>query len=184
MPSDVRKGCFLVAAPALQDPNFSRSVVLVCDHGPDGTMGLIVNRPLALPPDGVLAGVPGITLPGVKIHQGGPVQADHLLLLHGLTKLGLDAHPVCPGLFLGGDLEALKEALGDVTGPPALRYYLGYAGWSAGQLEAEIAEGAWLVREARAEDVFCADPAALWARLSGARRHLDPYAPPAGPELN
>jgi putative transcriptional regulator len=186
MSSTIRKGSFLVATPALADPNFAGSVVLVCEHSPEGTMGLIVNRPLAvklaeiLPPDLVPPGA------SAKVHQGGPVKNDHLLFLHGFPKPGLDAHPVCDGVFLGGDTELLKQALAAAQAPVFLRCYLGYAGWGSGQLEAEMAGGAWLLKPAQAKDVFSIDLETLWTRLVGqqAGAKSDPSAPPQGPELN
>lgn len=179
------KGKFLVATRALGDPNFVRSVVLVCDHSEAGAMGLIVNRPLSLPVAKVL---PKAFLPSVtqgRLYQGGPVQPDHLLLLHGIDRPGLNAHPVCTDVFLGGELEVLREALLEAgKPPPLLRCFLGYSGWSAGQLEAEIAEGAWIPRPARPQEVFGADLETLWARLVGSGSRPDPYGRPRGPELN
>ena len=183
MTSLVAKGNFLVAAPALADPNFARAVVLICDHSEEGAMGLIVNRPLPAQLSDILSDE--FTLPqGMPpAHQGGPVQGEHLLFLHSLAQDGLDAHPVCEGVFLGGDPEILKRVLASAKAPPLLRCYLGYAGWGAGQLEAEIAEGAWVVKPARARDVFTAEAATLRQRLLGIQGS-DPYAPPKGPDLN
>ena len=179
------KGKLLVATPALTDPNFVKSVILLCEHGPEGAMGLILNRALPLPVADILpeAFVP----PGsqARLHQGGPVQEDHLLFLHGIPKPGLDAHPVCGGVFLGGDLNVLKKVLAEAKPPLFLRCYLGYAGWGAGQLEAEIEQGAWILKPARDKDVFTADPATLWPRLLSAQAGaLDPWLPPSGRDLN
>ena len=186
MPTMIRKGSFLVATPALADPHFARSVVLVCEHGPEGTMGLIVNRPLAVELAEILSADLVPSGASAKVHQGGPVKNDHLLFLHGFPKPGLDTHPVCDGVFLGGDTEVLKAALAAAEAPVFLRCYLGYAGWGSGQLEAEMAEGAWLLKPARAKDVFSGDLETLWDRLVGrqAGAQADPSASPQGPELN
>ncbi len=180
------KGCFLVATPALSDPNFARAVILICDYGKEGCMGLIVNRPLSLELSEILP--EGFESPHGKpgIHQGGPVQPDHLLFLHGIPQSGLDDHPVCEGVYLGGDPEILKRVLAGTKAPGFLRCYLGYAGWAAGQLEAEMKQGAWLLRPARAQDVFGADTETLWARMIGSQAggRLDSSGSPKGPELN
>ena len=149
-------------------------------------MGLIVNRPLTIPLSKVL---PAKFLPkgsGGTLHQGGPVQPDHLLLVHGIDVEGLNQHPVCEGTFLGGDLEVLKKVLGGSKVPLLLRCFLGYAGWSPGQLEEEVAQGAWISRPARPQEVFGTDAGTLWARLIGtqAGARPDPYGKPQGPELN
>ena len=186
MTPEIRKGSFLVATPALADPNFAQSVVLVCEHGPEGTLGLIVNRPLAVALSEILTPALLPSGPAVKVHQGGPVKNDHLLFLHGFAKPGLDTHPVCDGVFLGGDTGVLKEALAVAQAPVLLRCYLGYAGWGSGQLEAEMAEGAWLLKPARAQDVFESDLETLWPRLVGRRAgdKSDPCAQPQGPDVN
>ena len=181
--SAIRKGCLLVAAEELADPNFAHSVILVCEHGPEGTMGLIVNRRLEAAVAEILP--QGFSAPPDlgAVHQGGPVQQDHLLFLHGLAKSGLDVHPVCAGVFLGGDPEVLRQVLSEGPAPGFLRCYLGYSGWGPGQLEAEVSGGAWVIRNASAREVFSGDGDLLWKRLleSPAR---DPFASPGGGELN
>ena len=184
MNTGLAKGSLLVAAPALSDPNFSRSVVLLCDYGPEGAMGLIVNRPLPLPLSEILPEEFRIPAGKPRVFQGGPVHPDHLLFLHGIAGPGLDAHPVCPSIWLGGDPEVLKRALAAAKGPLPLRAFLGYAGWGAGQLEAEIAEGAWALRPGTAREVFAAETDGLWDRLLGTTAKPDPLAEPRGPELN
>lgn len=183
---DIRKGAFLVAAPDLQDPNFAQSVILLCDHGPEGAMGLIVNRPLPVPLSDILPDEFRLPRNPSTVHQGGPVQADHLLFLHGIGEPGLDAHPICASVYLGGDPEVLKRALAAAKAPLLLRCYLGYAGWAGGQLEAEMAEGAWVLKPARAEDVFGRDTDSLWRRLltGQAGSRIDAWVPPGGLELN
>ena len=187
MSGPLAKGSFLVATPALSDPNFARAVILLCDHGAGGAMGLIVNRPLSVPLTDILSDDFSLPLPeagGPRVHQGGPVQQDHLLFLHGLGKPGLDTHPVCEGVWLGGDPEVLKKVLATSKAPPFLRCYLGYAGWGAGQLESELEEGAWVLRPGKPQDVFALDASILWGRLLGSPARPDPFRGPRGHDLN
>ncbi len=181
----MKKGSFLVAAPGLVDPNFAKTVILVCEHNKDGTMGLIVNRPTKIALARIL---PEELVPkGIQVNafQGGPVQTDHLLFLHGLDQSGIEQTPVCKGVYLGGTPEALQKAFAAGSDPSSLvRCYLGYAGWGPGQLASEMKEGAWIVKPASAPDVFAGDPAGLWNRLVGLGGLPFSIGPVSGPDLN
>lgn len=181
----IKKGTFLVATPGLVDPNFAKTVILVCEHNKDGTMGLIVNRPTTITLARIL---PEELVPkGIRVNafQGGPVQTDHLLFLHGLEKPGIEQTPVCKGVYLGGTPEALQQALTSGSDPSAhVRCFLGYSGWGPGQLENEMKEGAWIVKPASAPEVFAGDPASLWNRLMGLGAYPFSIGPVSGPDLN
>jgi putative transcriptional regulator len=156
-------GRLLVASPRLGDPNFERTVVLVLDHGAHGALGVVLNRPTGLPVDEILdtwhdeaEAVP----PGV-VFKGGPVSPDAVI---GLARTEARAAEVPSRLILDGvGTVDLAVAPGDqpltVDG---VRMFAGYAGWSPTQLEAELGEGAWIVVEAFAADVFTASAEALW----------------------
>jgi putative transcriptional regulator len=154
--SDTLRGRLLVAAPILNDPNFHRTVVLVAEHGEDGAMGLVLNRPTdtavgeALPE---LAALAGETDP---VYVGGPVALESVLAVAELDD------PDDASELLFGTVGFVQEP--DV---PVVRgrVFLGYAGWSAGQLEAELAVASWILEPARTEDVFAADPEALWSAV-------------------
>ena len=158
-------GRLLVAAPALDDPNFRRSVVVLLDHGDDGALGLVVNRPLEIDVSAVLpAWQPYASQPG-RLFRGGPVQLDSAL---GLVALPPDAEEP-PGVrrLIGAlglvDLDAPPEVVaGGVAG---LRIFAGYAGWSRGQLEAEIDSTAWYVVPSEVHDVFSDTPGGLWGQV-------------------
>jgi putative transcriptional regulator len=154
-------GSLLVAGPGLIDPNFARTVVLVCHHHPDGALGLVLNRPTDLQVGEVLPGwVERLCDPPV-VFLGGPVQNEVAV---GLGRLLKASAP--PGSFedLGGGVGLL-----DLGGSPAeasgrfgaLRVYSGYAGWGAGQLDEEVSTGDWLVTPADAGDPFTTDPLGL-----------------------
>ena len=156
-------GRLLVATPTLGDPNFSRTVVYVLDHDESGTLGVVVNRPTTVPVGEVLPDWQQYTTdPGV-LFQGGPVALDSALGLAVLPGIGDDEpvgwRRVVDGLGLV-DLDAPPEVL--VDGMAGLRIFAGYAGWGSGQLEDELAEGAWYVVPGLAGDAFTAAPEGLW----------------------
>lgn len=165
-------GRLLVAAPLLQEDSFRRSVVFVVDDADDGTLGVILNRPLELPVDEVVTDWgPYASAPAVMF-SGGPVGTDSGIALG--TASPEEAPPgwaplegVLPGPELSGvgmvDLDAPTEILGASLG--ALRVFAGYAGWSAGQLTGEIEDGAWYVVDAFADDLFGGAPESLWSRV-------------------
>lgn len=157
-------GRLLVATPQLEDPNFSRAVVLVLEHGEPGAVGLVLDRPMGvpvgeiLPPWGALAAaVP----PGVMF-TGGPVQPDAVV---GMARLAPGADAPVPWRAVAPDAGVV-----DLSVPPeeqhaaldAARLFSGYAGWSSGQLEDEIEEGSWFVVDAMPGDAFCPLPERLW----------------------
>lgn len=158
----VRAGMLLVATRALLDPNFADSVVLVVDADGDGALGVLLNRPSAVPVSQVLDGWAGVVAEPETLFVGGPVSPDGALAV-GLLRPGT---PPPPGFrkFAGRlglvDLDAPVEV---VDGSLAdLRIFAGYAGWGAGQLEGEVAEGSWYVVPGEIPDVFRQDPSGLW----------------------
>jgi putative transcriptional regulator len=151
-------GSFLVARPILQDPNFRQSVVLLLQHGAEGAFGLVVNRP---------AKVKETPFP---VFAGGPCPAQGLLMLHG-QKEWVDLSPhtegqqIAPGLFMG-DAACLKRATEASThGSVQFRVFAGYAGWGPGQLERELAAGAWAITAATGQLLFEVPIEELWDRL-------------------
>lgn len=149
------RGCLLVASPGLADPNFVRSVVLVIQHDAQGSYGLVLNRPLRRTLDELLEVVPA-GAERVPVCEGGPVQPGAVQLLARSGSLG---QTLLDGVSVGADLPALLGAGVDV------RAYLGYAGWGAGQLHDELAEGSWIVAPARAEHVFDIAAEELWGAV-------------------
>jgi putative transcriptional regulator len=173
VPEATLTGRLLVATPALGDSNFERSVVLVLDHDEDGALGIVINRPTPVDVAEVLpVWQPLATEPGV-LFQGGPVALDSALGLALVPGEGED-EPLGWRRVVGRlglvDLDVPPEVLAaEVT---RLRIFAGYAGWGAGQLEDELAEGAWYVVEARfgaggddAGDPFSEAPEDLWRQV-------------------
>jgi putative transcriptional regulator len=160
-------GRLLVAAPVLADPTFARSVVLLLDHDEEGSLGLVLNRPSHVPVGAVLPPWDGRTTGTDVLFTGGPVAEDSALAL-GLHT-GPEDGPEPEGFrrvagpFGLVDLDVdPDESLAEID---AIRIYAGYAGWSPGQLDDEIAEGAWYVVDGGPADVFDAEPDDLWMRV-------------------
>ncbi len=166
-------GSLLIASATLVDPNFARCVLLVLDSNQDGCLGVILNRPSETAVGEVLAGWRDLLSPPGVFFRGGPVELDSALAVGSLRGdtappgwrplggVGVEEHA---GTTLG--LVDLDRSPGDLVGRlTAMRVYAGYAGWGAGQLESEIAEGSWHVVPARPADLFSDAPARLWTEV-------------------
>ncbi len=163
---------FLVSMPQLLDPNFRRAVVLLIHHDENGTFGLVLTRASDQRVEDLCDAleIPWAGSSEALVHWGGPVQPDTGWMLVGDDSLPaaesddeLDGMEILPGVQFAGTLDRLRRV---AEAPPArLRILLGYAGWAPGQLEAELAEGAWLLVPASAEDVFDVSPESLWAHV-------------------
>lgn len=165
-------GRLLVAAPILQENSFRRSVVFVVDDTADGTLGVILNRPLDTAVDEVVTDWGAYASEPAVMFSGGPVGVGSGLALGVVGPPGAPPgwsplEGVDPQLGLDGlgvvDLAGSPQVLGGALG--ALRVFAGYSGWGAGQLAEEIEEEAWYVVDAVAADVFTTDPERLWARV-------------------
>lgn len=157
---DLAPGTLLVAEPALLDPNFRRTVILLCDHNDEGSFGLILNRPTELHLADVLAEPVGLDH---LLYLGGPVQTDTLHYLHHYADEVEEAIAVLDGVGWGGPFEEIIEQvrLGQLDAE-GFRFFVGYSGWGTGQLATEVDEGGWIVLPGSAAQVFGGDPAMLW----------------------
>lgn len=162
--SHLTKGTFLIASPEIDAGVYFRAVILVCEHTPSGSFGLIINKPLEvqLPED--LIDLNNLANPNVGIRAGGPLQQNQMMLLHSNKSLAEQALKICEGVYLGGDLQFLQEALNDSNGP-YLHLCFGYTGWNAGQLEREFMGGNWFLAPACAKHVFETPPEKLWQTI-------------------
>ena len=185
----MKPGTLLISQPFLGDPNFERSVIVLCRHSPDeGAFGLVLTRltPITLSqvldlPLGEIG--PSASLP---LYVGGPVQPDTLHFLHQHADLP-GAQPLGQGVYWSGDFDALIPLIDSGTIlPDTVRLFVGYSGWSAGQLEEEIERGSWIRQPASAGKVFTLESDAFWQgilREKGGRfRALSNY--PLDPRLN
>lgn len=178
-------GRLLVAAPALADPNFDRTVVLLLSHDDDGALGVVVNRPTEVPITSILpAWQPVVSQPDV-VFRGGPVSLDSAL---GLVVLANEDEPLGVRRVSGKlgvvDLDAPPEVVSPAVA--GMRVFAGYAGWSTDQLESEIDEGAWYVVDAEIMDAFSDAAQDLWRTVL--RRQAGPLSWlatfPADPSMN
>jgi len=162
----VTTGTFLVASPALRDPNFVRTVVLMCEHGPGGSWGLVVNRRTDLTFGDLLDDLPFPAQSEARVFWGGPVEPSRMQTLHRLRH-GTDLDvPVCAGVNLGLDADTFRQVVANALLPgEALQTYVGHSGWGPGQLDAELAMGSWITCTADASFVFDTDPADTWERV-------------------
>ena len=157
-------GRFLIATPQVGG-YFAESVIVLVDHGDNGSLGLIVNRRLTTTLGELLPDIPGAKEHREPVWFGGPVSPEHLLLLVRAPKPPTGAAPVLDGVSVSGSYETLQTLLAHPPAHTELRGYVGYAGWAPGQLADEIARGDWLVAPGDADSVFTHDPAALWQQL-------------------
>lgn len=163
----VAQGTFLAAGPDMRDPNFMHSVVLICEHTGEGAYGLVVNRPTGQTSKSLLSQHPPLSEYAFPIHQGGPVGLDTLQILHRAVDEIPGGVPLLEGLWIGGELLDVARLVGvdREAAQTRVRLFLGYAGWSPGQLEYELATGTWLPATARAELVFHPDGEATWREV-------------------
>jgi putative transcriptional regulator len=179
------KGHFLVASPKLRDPNFYRAVVLLVQHDEQGSLGLVLNRPLDVTIEAAwtkLSQSP-CELTG-QLHQGGPCEGV-LMALH--TDLEASDLQVLEGVQFSTTRDAIEHVVSHGAGHAKL--FVGYAGWSPGQLEGELAEGSWLTTPASGPSVF--DPQEhAWDRLlrqigrDSLAQIIDPKLLPDDPSVN
>ena len=175
--SETLRGQLLVAAPILSDPNFRRTVVFVAEHGAEGAMGLVLNRPTETSVGDALPELAPIAGEEEPVYVGGPVSTSSVLAVAELED------PDDASELLFGSVGFVQEPNVPVQRG---RVFLGYAGWGAGQLESELEEEAWLVLPAEPDDLFSDDPDGLWSAVL--RRQGGPYAllslMPPDPSLN
>ena len=159
------RGQLLVAGPTLLDPNFHRTVVLVCEHDDDGAMGLVLNRPSPILAQQAIPELTGALDTDDCLWIGGPVQTTSVVVLADFLEDGdEDGMPVADTLGL-----VLPESDLDAVGATVsrARAFLGYAGWGGGQLDGEVERDDWIVTDFRADDAFTEDPDVLWRNVLG-----------------
>lgn len=180
----IAKGRLLLSEPFMLDPNFKRSVVLICDHNESGTVGFILNKPVSVTLNEVLEDFPDFDVP---LSLGGPVQTDSLHYLHRAGDQLEGSIEVLPGIFWGGDFQTLQILIaGEVIGQNDVRFFLGYSGWDFGQLKNEIKEKSWISLRAKQNDIFRQPMENQWneilERNGGEYKIIAHY--PEDPQLN
>ena len=178
------QGRLLIAEPFLGDPNFERSVVLVCEHNESGTFGFVLNQTTHLLLKDVIEDEIYAQIP---LHIGGPVEQNTLHFVHRMGAVIEDSVQIGEGLYWGGDFEQLRSLLnmGTVT-EQDVRFFIGYSGWGSGQLDGELTQNAWIVTETDADFIFDTPANQFWRgilrRMDGKYKALSNY--PTDPRLN
>lgn len=156
------QGSILISEPFLQDAYFQRSVVLLIEHNTQGSMGFVLNKKTDLI---VNTFFPELEeFPEIPIYLGGPVSANRLFFIHSLGDLIIpDSVKIKDRLYFDGDFEALKRYIQNghsIEGK--VKFFLGYSGWTEGQLGNEISKNSWVVSHAAKENVLLADGESFW----------------------
>jgi len=162
---DLAEGKILVADRKLKDPHFTQTVVLIVNYDEKGTVGLVLNRQSDVPVAELLAGLKDAKNRKDSAFTGGPVEPMSVLALLRTSNGPRGAQHVAGDIWAILDQDLLGEALSKHAGTDELRFYVGYAGWGPGQLEAEMDAGAWRVIRGGADTVFDAKPDSLWDRV-------------------
>ena len=152
MPPSSLAPAFLLSMPQMADPNFTRTVILLCKHNDEGAFGLVVNRPL-------------VTIEReLDVWVGGPVEPQSSWMLVGdrdEEPMGRSGMHITEGLYLSTSPERLSRLL-EPNPPPRTRLIIGYSGWGPGQLEAELEESSWLISDVSTELIFSTPPEQMW----------------------
>lgn len=181
--STVTNGSLLIAEPYLGDTNFERSVVLICEHNAEGTFGLVLNQTTDLHLSDVIEDV----YADYPLFVGGPVQQNTLHYLHRRPDLIDGSIRLGEGLYWSGDFEQVKQAVNIGTLSEAdIRFFVGYSGWSEGQLDSELSQKSWIVTQSDAGFLFDTPANQFWRgilkRMGGEFKAIANY--PVDPRLN
>jgi len=167
---DLAGGTILVADRKLKDPHFAQTLVLIVAYTEQGAVGLVLNRPSDVPVSDLLSGVKDARNRKDAAFSGGPVEPMSVLALLHAHEGPRGAQRIAGDIWAILDQDLLADTLSQHKGPDELRFYVGYAGWGPGQLEAEMEAGAWRAVRGNANTVFDTKPETLWDRVF---RNLD-----------
>jgi putative transcriptional regulator len=159
------KGSLLIANPVLPDPNFSRTVILLCDHDEQGSFGLVINRSTQLKAPDLFLNISILKSYNEKVYLGGPVSQSMVFFLCRSPSAAGKLDEVCSGVYLGSNLETLESLYASLKNPEQdIRFYLGYSGWSSGQLAEEMEQNSWLVQKANEQFIFLDSESLIWPK--------------------
>ena len=161
---NVSQGQLLLAEPFMLDQNFRRAVILLCSHEDKlGTVGFILNRKLDLTVSELLSDFPEFEAP---VYFGGPVANETIHYVHDCGHILDDSEEIGQGIYWGGDFDKLKFLIkSELIKPHNIRFYLGYAGWSAMQLKDELTYGSWIVSDMHPNHILKTQPSRLWSEV-------------------
>ena len=153
-----------MSEPFMADGNFKRAAILLCDHRPDGTVGFILNRPLDMKINQLVADFPEFN---ANVFFGGPVATDTIHYVHTAGDILDNSIKVDDGIYWGGDFEKLKFLIHqELIDPDHIKFFVGYSGWDEGQLADELEYGSWFISDMHANYLFKSHPALLWKQIT------------------
>lgn len=181
---DLAPGLLLLSDPFLKDPNFSRAVILLCEHNESGSFGLVINKQIQYTLGDLVQQATGIDFP---LFEGGPVQQNAVHFIHRSPDKIPDGVAIGSGMFWGGNFEEALEQirLGKIN-KNEIRFFVGYSGWSEGQLQEEYNEKSWILSNTHTDIVFDSSTSSVWKKvmqgLGGEYALMVNY--PSDPQLN
>jgi putative transcriptional regulator len=179
------RGDLIISEPYLPDPNFERTVVLICEHDENGTIGFVLNKPAIVD---VCQVMEELSNSDATLYVGGPVQQDTLHFIHRNEHLKDNANQISENIYWGGNYDKLAELINThQLDNKDIRFFLGYSGWSEGQLLDELKEKSWIVFKKPSSNLLFDNPATtLWKRvlqeMGGKFKLISNY--PVDPRLN
>lgn len=179
---NIEKGDLLVAEPFMKDPNFKRTVTLICEHDEEGTIGLVLSRPSIFRVNEMIPDFPAFQ---GTVFYGGPIGMDRLNFIHSYGDVIKDSFHIKDNLYWNGNFEQLKELIrAKEIMPHNIRFFAGYAGWGVGQLEEEMQDNSWIVSKNYPEIFKMSEY--MWhdvlVKMGGSNRLLSTF--PEDPILN
>jgi putative transcriptional regulator len=158
-----KKGQLLLSEPFLNDPYFKRTVIFLCEHNDEGSFGFVLNNYIDVELDQIMENMPKFD---GRISIGGPVKNSNLYYIHTLGAEIEESVEVIPGIFMGGNFDALKDMLmqGKI-GSSQIRFFVGYSGWSPRQLETEMSHKSWFVANVGKDLVMDTEDKDLWRTI-------------------
>ena len=157
------RGKVLISEPFLPDEYFKRSIVFLTEYGDKGALGFVLNKPVKMRIDQLIKDFPGTDIP---VSVGGPVATDTLHYIHTLGDLIPESKHVIGEVFWGGDFETLRALVKQgVAGADKIRFFIGYSGWDAGQLERELSENSWVITRINTREIMSAHTPEAWKKI-------------------
>lgn len=178
------QGRVLLSEPFLNDYYFKRSVVLLVDNGNEGSLGIIINKPLSLKLNEVIT---DFEKSNINVYLGGPIKTENIYFIHRCGDIIEGSIEIEKGVYWGGNVKIVRDMLiNNVISNDDIRFYLGYSGWVPKQLEDEITKNSWAVSNISEEEIFNKEPLILWdslvVKLGGNYKHWIKF--PVNPAAN
>ncbi len=160
------RGKVLISEPFLADEYFKRSIVLLVEYSEQGALGFVLNKPVEMNIDQLIKDFPVVDIP---VSVGGPVATNTVHYIHTLGDIIPESKQVIGDIYWGGDFETLKGLVRQgVAGPDKVRFFIGYSGWEAGQLERELSENSWVITRIETPEIMSAFTPVAWKKILSA----------------